>query len=175
MATKKRPAARRKASAKDDDNTGLVNVRLDDETWRNRSFELASELKRLEHTRAKKKAAVQKLNADIKLHLERIEVLAEEVDTRSAMVDAQLAMEFPTGKRERSEADDARAAAAEAAAEVARDEAADVLDAVDAVLDAADADPGAEDDPADVPHLAPEPPNGVRARLRRVGGKEATA
>jgi hypothetical protein len=99
---KKRDAAAKtkgKGKSVDDDNTGLVQVKLDDGQWRGRADELASELKRKETTLAKKKAAVTKFNSELKLHDERIAVLAEEVDTHSALVDPQIAMNYRTGNR----------------------------------------------------------------------------
>lgn len=101
MAARKK--GRESRAPKADEGTGLVRVRLTDEQWRERSSELAMWEKKLEDTESKKSAAAQKYNADIKLCKENITRLADEVDTREANVDAQMAMNYDgfAGKRKK--------------------------------------------------------------------------
>lgn len=92
MAARKK--GREKRAAANDEGTGLVRVKLTDEQWRERSADLASFEKKLEDCESKKAAAAAKYNGEIKLIKEKISVLADEVDTREANVDAQVAMNF---------------------------------------------------------------------------------
>lgn len=92
MAARKK--GREKRAAANDEGTGLVRVKLTDEQWRERSSELASWEKKLEDTESKKAATAAKYNSEIKSCKEKITVLADEVDTREANVDAQQAMNF---------------------------------------------------------------------------------
>lgn len=89
-----RKKGREKRAAANDEGTGLVRVKLTDEQWRERSSDLASYEKKLEDSESKKAAAAAKYNSEIKLIKEKISVLADEVDTREANVDAQQAMNF---------------------------------------------------------------------------------
>jgi hypothetical protein len=89
-----RKKGREKRAAANDEGTGLVRVKLTDDQWRERSADLASFEKKLEDTESKKAAAAAKYNSEIKLIKEKITVLADEVDTREANVDAQVAMNF---------------------------------------------------------------------------------
>lgn len=114
MAARKQGREKR-AGTTDDAGTGLVRVKLDDKTWAERSDELASEIKKLEAVEAKKALAAEKFNAEIKIHKERISVLADEVDTHEANVDAQVSINYePIGGRREG------AAAAEAANQTSR-------------------------------------------------------
>lgn len=101
MAARKK--GREKRAGATDEGTGLVRVRLTDEQWRARSDELAGYIKKLEDVEGKKSAAAEKYNGEIKLLKERISVLADEVETREANVDAQQAIDFdgPAGKRKK--------------------------------------------------------------------------
>lgn len=103
MAARKKGREKR-AGATDDAGTGLVRVRLTEDQWKGRCDDLASALKKLEDVEGKKSAAAEKFNGEIKLLKEKISVLADEVDTREANVDAQQAMDFDgyAGKRKRS-------------------------------------------------------------------------
>lgn len=92
MAARKK--GREKRAAANDEGTGLVRVKLTDDQWRERSADLASFEKKLEDCESKKAAAAAKYNGEIKLIKEKISVLADEVDTREANVDAQQAMNF---------------------------------------------------------------------------------
>lgn len=98
-----RKKGREKRAGATDEGTGLVRVRLTDEQWRGRSDELASMIKKLEDVEGKKSAAAEKYNGEIKLLKERITVLADEVETHEANVDAQQAIDFdgPAGRRKR--------------------------------------------------------------------------
>jgi hypothetical protein len=101
MAARKK--GREKRAGTSDEGTGLVRVKLTPEQVSQRSDELASYIKKLEDVEGKKSAAAEKYNGEIKLLKEKISVLADEVDTREANVDAQQAMDFDgyAGKRKR--------------------------------------------------------------------------
>jgi len=116
-----------KRAGKTDEGTGLVRVRLTDEQWRARCDELASYLKKAEEVEGKKSAAAEKYNGELKLLREKISVLADEVDTHEANVDAQTALEFDgfAGKRQR---DGKAAAAGDDTDEPANDEAEPVVE-----------------------------------------------
>lgn len=98
-----RKKGRESRAAKTDEGTGLVRVKLTDEQWRTASADLAIWEKKLEDIESKKAAASQKYNAEIKICKENITRLADEVDTREANVDAQMAMQYDgfAGKRKR--------------------------------------------------------------------------
>jgi hypothetical protein len=102
MAARKKGREKR-AGATDDGGAGLVRVKLDDEQWKGRCDDLASAVKKLEDVESKKAAASAKFNAEIKILSEQISILADEVDTHEANVDAQQAMNFEPlsgGRRE---------------------------------------------------------------------------
>lgn len=102
-ARKNRKSSERAATPGDDDNaTGLVRVKLTDDQWRERCDSLASLLKKKEGVEGKKAAAAAKFNGEIKLLDEKISQLADEVETREANVEAQLAMNYGgyAGKRQ---------------------------------------------------------------------------
>lgn len=113
-----RKKGREKRAGTTDEGTGLVRVRLTDDQVKARADELASFIKKLEDVEGKKSAAAEKYNGEIKLLKEKISVLADEVDTRSANVDAQQALEFEGGYagRRASESPEAANDAGEGAA-----------------------------------------------------------
>ena len=131
MAARKK--GREKRAAANDEGTGLVRVRLNDEQWRARCDELASYLKKAEDVEGKKAAAAEKYNGELKLLKEKISTLADEVDTHEANVDAQQAMDFDgmAGKRKRGAAADGKAAAA--GDDTGDDDVADVTEPADEV------------------------------------------
>lgn len=89
-----RKKGREKRAPANDEGTGLVRVKLTEEQRTERGLDLASFEKKLEDTESKKAAAAAKYNSEIKLIKEKISVLADEVDTGEANVDAQQAMNF---------------------------------------------------------------------------------
>jgi hypothetical protein len=92
---KKHRQAQADTAAAMDDGTGLVRVKLDEKVIRERGDELASENIKLEGVEEKKAQAVTKFNSEIKLHKQRIHILAQEVDTGP-----QTSMELgTTGRR----------------------------------------------------------------------------
>ena len=115
MATRKK--GREKRAGTTDEGTGLVRVKLTEEQWRERSDELASCIKKAEDVESKKSAAAEKYNGELKLLKTRISILADEVDTREANVEAQVALDLklptPGNRRQRLEAEAAAAAAGE--------------------------------------------------------------
>lgn len=128
-----RKKGREKRAAANDEGTGLVRVKLTDEQWRARSDELASFIKKLEDVEGKKAAAAEKYNGEIKLLKEKISVLADEVDTHEANVDAQQAMNFDghAGKRKRGNGAAAADGKAAAAGETDDDDELDIETAVE--------------------------------------------
>ena len=122
MAARKK--GREKRAGTTDEGTGLVRVKLTPEQVATRSDELASYIKKLEDVEGKKAAAAEKYNGEIKLLKEKISVLADEVDTREANVDAQQAIDFDgyAGKRKRPAADGKSAAAGDEPANEAEPE-----------------------------------------------------
>lgn len=102
-----RKKGREKRAGTSDDGSGLVRVKLDDDTWKGRCDDLASAIKKREDVESKKSAAVEKYNGELKLLETQISQLADEVDTHEANVDAQQAINFEAvaGRREGAAAD----------------------------------------------------------------------
>lgn len=73
----------------DDDGAGLIEQELTADEMKDRQDELISWLVKREAVETKKKAAVEKFNAEVKLAKERIHVLTREIDTKKAYVDPQ--------------------------------------------------------------------------------------
>lgn len=98
-----RKKGREKRAAATDEGTGLVRVKLTEEQWKGRCDDLASAIKKREDVEGRKAAAAEKFNGELKLLNEQISVLADEVETHEANVDAQLAMDYeraPGGRRQ---------------------------------------------------------------------------
>ena len=102
-----------------DDGTSLMAVRLDDEQKKERGGELVDWLVKRKSLEEKKAAQVKKINEELKLAKQRIDVLAREIDTGEAFIERQTDLDFGgpgTGRRP--------GAAASRAAELANDTAA---------------------------------------------------
>lgn len=118
------------AKDKDNDRSGMVQVELSEEDWKQRAEKLASEEAERIKLKAKKKTHVKRWNEDLIQLDASIVQLTEEVDTRKAWVPAQedmfgandtgedeaAAEEAPRGRRRRR---GARAGEQAAGAEVA--------------------------------------------------------
>jgi hypothetical protein len=100
-----------------DDGSSLMAVPLDDDALKLRGSELVDWLVKQKNLKEKKGAQVKKINEELKLASQRIDVLAREIDTGEAFIERQTDLPFAgTGRRP--------GAAAERAAELANDNAA---------------------------------------------------
>lgn len=76
----------------EEDRTGMVQVELSEDDWKQRAEKLASEEAARIALRAKKKTHVKKWNEELIQLNASIEQLTEEVDTRMAWVPSQTDM-----------------------------------------------------------------------------------
>lgn len=118
MAQRKKGREGRAARANDvaeDDGASLVAVKLDDAQLQERGSELVDWLVKQRSLKDKKKAQVKKINEELKLAEQRVDVLARELDTGEAFIERQTDLPFAgTGRRP--------GAAAERAAELAHND-----------------------------------------------------
>lgn len=83
-----------------DDGASLVAVALDDDALKLRGSELVDWLVKQRSLKEKKAAQVKKINEELKLANQRIDVLAREIDTGEAFIDRQTDLPFQgTGRR----------------------------------------------------------------------------
>jgi hypothetical protein len=100
-----------------DDGTSLMAVKLEDDQLKERGGELVDWLVKRRSLEEKKAAQVKKINEELKLARQRIDVLAREIDTGEAFIERQTDLPFAgSGRRP--------GAAAQRAAELANDNAA---------------------------------------------------
>lgn len=100
-----------------DDGSSLMAVKLEDDQLKERGGELVDWLVKRRSLEEKKAAQVKKINEELKLARQRIDVLAREIDTGEAFIERQTDLPFAgSGRRP--------GAAAQRAAELANDTAA---------------------------------------------------
>lgn len=108
-------SAARANDVAEDDGASLVAVKLDDAQLQERGSELVDWLVKQRSLKDKKKAQVKKINEELKLAEQRVDVLARELDTGEAFIERQTDLPFAgTGRRP--------GAAAERAAELAHND-----------------------------------------------------
>lgn len=78
--------------AKDDDRTGMVQVELSEDDWKQRAEKLSSEEAARIALKAKKKTHNKKWNEELIQYNSSIEQLTEECETRTAWIPAQSDM-----------------------------------------------------------------------------------
>jgi hypothetical protein len=82
----------------EDDGTGLVPVELDEAQLKERHDDLVSWNVKLYQLEDKKRDAVKKINAELKLAKEKAKQLTRECDTKIAYVDPQQALNFSSAR-----------------------------------------------------------------------------